>query len=211
MAHDDVFGICRDLAQKYGHQREDRKAKSTVSYYMDPYGCDFEIICYKWALKKDAYIVDVYYGGMEVFSYSNRDHRWDYLDKNGHWLDLVRELLYCGRCALLGESYVENHTLFIMCRREAERNRQILDDCRRRCAVILKAENTRRFDAAVGKHEIVIMELEPSDGHTISLVYDKETVFSYGWGGEVDGFCGDKGKYRYGKWVKILKKLSKNM
>lgn len=211
MDYEWVFDACRELAWYYGHREE--KAVVTTAIYMDPYGCDFQIIYRKWPIKKAAYALSAYLGGRMVYSFWSRDpEREIFVD--GRWIDLVSELRYRYTCLVSGDLYIDNHTLFALCKKEADQNRRVLDGYKQRCLTIMSKErdsSRKRYEFIVDGHELLVMKEIILGTYRVAVYFDGSLKFELKWGGKIGSEDFNNGRYVPGEWEQMLAELYTNL
>ena len=191
-----ISELCEELAcEGIGGFRKDGNA-----VYIDPFGCGLEI---NFARSRDGRFTDltVFFGEREVFSEKSFQNDNEYVD------------------AMIEEPPHISHTLIDICRREANANRVIMKQLRRKifdvlsvygCDIGEKDDIVERCEAEFDDNGVacaLMMRIRDCGCSVLSVRWDKKEVFSYDWVGDIDMDENGKGKFYRGKWEQCLLKV----
>lgn len=225
MKHKRVYEDCKNLVF-YGETIIDSK-NFKCETYLDSFGCDLQVYrIYTLSYETDAMeeSIEVYSGGRKVYSFNDKRPDKEYI-VNGHWERLISELWHHELARHLGESYTANGTLLELCRKEAMRNRKIMNKYREFCVLLAKEkgkipEGARhyKFEEEVDGHtmKVYMSESVPKENASfegnVELTFDKKNVFSFYFdSSDIGGLYDDKGNYIPGEWEKILEQLMEKL
>ena len=215
-----MYELCEELASK----RIGGFCKDGNSVYIDPFGCGLEI---SLAKNRDGRFVDlkVFFGEREVFSEESFQNDHEYVDE-GHWADLVWELNEYEKeqgNTMMEELPYISHTLIDICKREANVNRAIMKQLRKKIFDVLSeyGNNTSEDDDDAERYvarfedngDVYTFGIRIRDcGRSALFVrWDKRLVFSYDWIGGIDMDENGRGKLYRGKWERFLLKVWRDL
>ena len=216
MKYKDVYEKCKKLVMEFGWPKG---LTPKYEMYTDTLGCDFQIY-YDTALE----MMKVFFGGREVYAFSKYEPNEEYLI-SGRWLKLVREVYGYEVCRRAGDDYAIFGVFLKKCRRDAARNRELMDKYRELVVKLTESGRVRmrsgstycaRYEDMVGGHMIEaeahlnVMDPEKNEDYcsTVELYFDRRTVFAFRYdSSDKNGILDEKGKYISGKWEKILENL----
>lgn len=214
MKYGDAYEKCKRLVTEFGWPKG---LTPKYEMYTDTLGCDFQIY-YDTAWGS----MNVFFGGREVYAFSKYEPDEEYLI-SGRWLKLVHEIYGREVCRRAGDEYAISGVFLKMCRRDAARNRELMDWYRE--LVVKLAESGRvkmrsgstycaRYEDMIDGHMIEahlnVMDPERNEDYcsTVELYFDRRTVFVFRYdSSDKNGILDEKGKYISGKWEKIIENL----
>ncbi len=200
-----IFEVCKAITLKKG-RRVEAFDMTVHAIYDDPFGCGLRIDYGKVGASE---LVDVYFGGREVFYYHDGglfDHEGWYI-VSGEWENLVENIY--------NDTYqakAENSDLIIRCKIEAEANRDLLEQYRKKCLILIsesrrlpKGEIAKELVKVVsGRDDKLVVELQENKMWCVMRVYyDCELVFWYRWNSSGHKLY-NKGRLMPGSWMNLI-------
>lgn len=215
MKYGDAYEKCKRLVTEFGWTKG---LTPKYKMYTDTLGCDFQIY-YDTARGS----MNVFFGGREVYAFSKYEPDEEYLI-SGRWMKLVHKIYGREVCRRAGDKRAISGVFLKMCRRDAARNRKLMDWYRE--LVIKLAESGRvkmrsgstyctLYEDMIGGHVIEgaylnVMDPEKNEDYRskVELHFDRRTVFVFRYdSSDKNGILDEKGKYVSGKWEKIIENL----
>ena len=226
MKYADLFNECRSLIYKYGYTDDYGTGSIRDGVYLDPVMRNLQIKYSSGDVPKDGKVSEricVYFGGRIVYDCNSWHSEKEYF-VSGNWYDYVFTLKQYHNYNEKQKTLFREYTLVLLCEKEGLQYSDFLKKYKNIFYRIIMRKGSKTYSNIRNeKYEYEIMsdeldlkmyfynefcrDYEELNGKSISVFFQKELVFSYGWDGCAGGFWDKKGIYKPGPWEAIAEKM----